>query len=390
MAFRKRNVAIGRTTHSPGADSPDSTQNESLLSSPGTRPSPIDGRLTTSTGTASLDSITGHAGLPVGHAFLIEENGTTDYGGVLLKYFAAEGLSQRHKVLVVGLGEQWGRELPGIVTAEADDATKKIAKDRDPDKMKIAWRYESLGEFGASGRAPDRASPSNPAITENQPSVFCHTFDLTKRFNLPQENPITYIQLSSALAMSPFAPVLMMLSQSLSNSSSDIIHRLVIPAMLSPGLYPPHSTNPSHVLQFVHSLRSILRMHPNRLVVMLSIPLELHPRSSSLTRWLEHLCDGVLTLLPFPHDVSVAASSGAATQKEEKPQGLVKVLKVPIQTERGMGGMFGGEGGEDLAFTVSRKKFAIRAFSLPPVEGDEEGQRGGGEGGGLTGKEMEF
>ena len=123
---------------------------------------------------------------------------------------------------------------------------------------------------------------------------------------------------------------------------------------------------------------------------MLSLPLDLHPRNSSLTRWIEYLSDGAITLLPFPHDVAVAASSGAATQMEEKPQGLVKVLKAPVQTERGMGGKFGGEGGEDLAFTVSRKRFAIRAFSLPPVEGDEEGQRGGGEGGGLTGKEMEF
>ncbi|KAL9078430.1 MAG: hypothetical protein Q9157_002658 [Trypethelium eluteriae] len=356
MAFRKRNVAIGRTTQSSGSEHSDSTQNGSPSSFPGTRPSPIDGRLTTSTGTASLDSITGHAGLPVGHSILVEESGTTDYGGVLLKYFAAEGLSQGHRVLVAGLGEQWGRELPGIVAAEAGDATKKIAKDRDADKMKIAWRYENLGEFGASGRAPERASSSNSAIAEDQPSVFCHTFDLTKRFILPQENPITYIQLSSAPAVSPFAPILTTLSQSLSNSSPDIIHRLVVPAILSPGLYPPHSTNPSHVLQFLHSLRSILRVHSSRLATMLSIPLDLHPRTSSLTRWMEHLCDGVITLLPFPHDVSLAASSGAATQKEEKPQGLVKVLKVPVQTERGMGGMFGGEGGEDLAFTRETRK----------------------------------
>ena len=235
-------------------------------------------------------------------------------------------------------------------------------------------------------RAP--SSPSSTAETRSTP--FCHTFDLTKRLSLPQENHITYIQLSPSPSTSPFAPILTTLSRSLKSSSPNVIHRLIVPALLSPGLYPPHSVNPSHVLQFLHALRSTLRMHTNRLVAMLSLPLDLHPRSSSLTRWIEHLSDGAITLLPFPHEVSTAASSGAATQKEEKPQGLVKVQKIPLQTERGMGGRFGGEGGEDLAFTVSRKRFTIRAFSLPPLEGDEDRQKGGEEGQGLTGKDMEF
>ena len=238
--------------------------------------------------------------------------------------------------------------------------------------------------------APEPAPPSGPSNVEPVSMPFCHTFDLTKRLNVTQENPIAYLQLSVSQSTSPFTPILTALLQSLNNSSSNIIHRLIVPSLLAPGLYPPHSTHPSHVLQFLHSLRSMLRAYPTRLVAMLSFPLDLHPRSSSLTRWVEHLSDGVITLLPFPHDVSTAASSGAATQKEEKPQGLVRVLKVPVQTERGIGGSFGGEGGEDLAFTLSRKRFAIKAFSLPPAEEDEEAQKGSNENGGLTGKEMEF
>ena len=152
MAFRKRNIGIGRAPQPPRSEGYGIDPTAVSTSSSGTRPSPIDGRLTTSTGTASLDSITGHAGLPVGHSILIQESGTTDYGGVLLKYFAAEGLAQSQKILVVGLGEQWGRELPGIVAAEADDGTKLIVNAKDSEKMKIAWRYESLGEFGTSRR----------------------------------------------------------------------------------------------------------------------------------------------------------------------------------------------------------------------------------------------
>lgn len=152
MAFRKRNIAVNRSAQSLSSEGSAATVPAAPVFLPGTRPSPIDGRLTTSTGTASLDSITSHAALPVGNSVLIEETGTTDYGGVLLKYFAAEGLAQGQKVLVVGLGEQWGRELPGIISTEADDKSRTAAKGKDSDKMKIAWRYENLGEFGTSRR----------------------------------------------------------------------------------------------------------------------------------------------------------------------------------------------------------------------------------------------
>ena len=57
---------------------------------------------------------------------------------------------------VLGVGEHWGRELPGLVGA--GDATGKESEAGatvDKEKMKIAWRYERLGEFG-SGTAGSR------------------------------------------------------------------------------------------------------------------------------------------------------------------------------------------------------------------------------------------
>lgn len=84
------------------------------------------------------------------------------------------------------------------------------------------------------------------------------------------------------------------------------------------------------------------------------------------------------------------ASSGAATANEEQPQGMLKVHRLPIFHEKGGGG--GGLGGlsDDLAFTVSRRKFVIKPFSLPPVEGDTEAQQGHAEEGGLAKKDIEF
>jgi elongator complex protein 4 len=146
MAFRKRNIGISH----PDLTSKPSTAAEPIL---GLRPSPIDGRPTTSTGTPSLDGIlAGHAGLALGSSVLIEESGMTDYAGALLRFYAAEGVVQGHIVHVVGVGEQWGRELPGVVLGrESTDRGKRAGQE----KMKIAWRYERLGEFGA-GREGSR------------------------------------------------------------------------------------------------------------------------------------------------------------------------------------------------------------------------------------------
>jgi elongator complex protein 4 len=141
MSFRKRSLVVGQA----GSSSP-SAPTKTLP--PGTRPSPLDGRLTTSTGTASLDALlAGHAGLALGTSLLVEEVGTTDFAGVLTKYFAAEGVVQGHAVHVLGMDEGWGRELPGLGVRKEDG---RKGKESAEEKMKIAWRYERLGEFGGA------------------------------------------------------------------------------------------------------------------------------------------------------------------------------------------------------------------------------------------------
>jgi elongator complex protein 4 len=80
----------------------------------------------------------------LGNSIIIGESGTTDYAGALLRFYAAEGVVQGHKVHVVGMGEVWGRELPGISEDRSDK--RKEGKER-AEKMKIAWRYEGLGQF---------------------------------------------------------------------------------------------------------------------------------------------------------------------------------------------------------------------------------------------------
>lgn len=122
---------------------------------------------------------------------------------------------------------------------------------------------------------------------------------------------------------------------------------------------------------------------------MLTLPLSLYPRSTGLVRWIELLCDGVLELAPFPHSTDIEpplTTSSGSGKAEEKPQGMLKIHKLPVLTEKGGG----GGGGDDLAYSLSRKRFVIKPFSLPPVEGDQEAQKGEAEGGKVGKGDIEF
>lgn len=149
MSFRKRNAVISASN---SAQASVQSRPEPQLA-PGLRPSPLDGRVTTSTGTPSLDSIlAGHAGLPLGSCLLVEEHGTTDFSGSLLKYYAAEGLVQGHQVNVLGYPDAWKHELPAV-SAKQESTSGKFSPQPD-EKMKIAWRYENLATRNAPGNGP--------------------------------------------------------------------------------------------------------------------------------------------------------------------------------------------------------------------------------------------
>lgn len=206
--------------------------------------------------------------------------------------------------------------------------------------------------------------------------MFCHKFDLAKRLTLPVSTAINYIQVprAASASQSPFPPILQNIQRQLASTPSHTIHRLVLPSLLSPQLYPPSSPHPTSILQFLHGLRALLRQYPSRLTAMSTLPISLFPRSSGLVRWMEILSDGVIELSPFPYShMQALAQSAGTTKDEERPQGMLAVHKLPVFHEKG-GGSGADDLGEDMAFTLSRRKFVIAKFSLPPMEGDTEAQ----------------
>lgn len=239
------------------------------------------------------------------------------------------------------------------------------------------------------------SAESNPS---DKPTPFNHTFDLTKRLVHPAASHISCYLLNPNTnpTQSPFAIILDKLKITLAASPLTTVHRLIIPSLLSPAIYPSHAPQPQHLLPFLHSLRSLLAAH--HLTILTSLPLSLHPRSNGLTRFIELLHDGVLELSPFPH-LSVpltqpTTSSSISPEDRDPPQGLLRIHRLPILHERGSGNA-GYE--EDWTFTLSRRTFNVKPYNLPPVEGDREAQqevsagRGGkGESGKAKKSDMEF
>jgi len=189
MSFRKRTIGASRIADTSTSTSDSSAPGDvdtvpavaaSNTLSSGVRPSPVDGRLTTSTGTPTLDTLlAGHAGLPLGSSILLEENGTTDYAGSLLKYYAAEGIVQGHVLHVVGVREGWTRELPGLVGGTDNKAESSSAK-QENERMKIAWRYENLGRFGEG--------PGARGVYIL--SLFVENINVTIKYRLPSKRSI--------------------------------------------------------------------------------------------------------------------------------------------------------------------------------------------------------
>lgn len=234
-----------------------------------------------------------------------------------------------------------------------------------------------------SSRQPQAqtSATSNHVLKE---SVFCHTFDLTRRFDLMAPHKINYYAVGSS--KDPFTSLVTQLALRLASAHPTSIHRIAIPLVLLPAIYPPTACRPENILRFIHALRSLLRQYSGQATAMLSIPLSLFPRSSSLTHMMEQLCDGVIELLPFPYIAGYAAPDAGA--KKDTAQGMLRVLSLPLVTARGEGGAGGGNSiGDDLSFTLSRKKFVIEPFSLPPMEGDQEAQS---EAGKISAKDVEF
>lgn len=357
-----------------------STPEASILDNVAVRPSLITSQPTVSTGSADLDKILLHQGLPLGHSLLVEESGTTDFASVLLRAFASQGVMHNRiapnqlnsHVIVLGLSPLWSNDLPGLYKGSSKEQKKaKIAENeskvsvsniahgsnisRNELKMKIAWRY------GLNKKDDDKESEAGGAY-----EYYNNQFDITQKLQ-PGPNPqdISYVPLSNSVG-SIIGQLTGVIKSQIKNNSSKVI-RLVIPGFLNPSIYPPSYTASTFVFPLAHSLRSLLRQFENNLVLISSLPLDLYPRDSSLTAILEILFDSVIHLQPFNQEMSQLIEKAYKSEPSKIQQGLVNIIKLPVLSERGLMMIHDGE----FAFKNGRKKFEIEEWGIP-VEDDSK------------------
>jgi elongator complex protein 4 len=116
----------------------------------GTRPSPSSpSTFLTSTGIPSLDDILG-GGLPLScSALTLAPDPHSAYGDLVHNYFLAQGLAVGHDIILID--EEPLRVFdecmwtPASFAAEQD--RKELEADQHEEKIKIAWRYETMKQF---------------------------------------------------------------------------------------------------------------------------------------------------------------------------------------------------------------------------------------------------
>lgn len=293
--------------------------------------------MTLSTGTSTLDSLLSMpSGLPVSSVLLVEEDGTGNYSGVVLRQYVAQGVIQGDRVWIGGIGEGWWKGVPGLAKAEKSAKSSDTVKQIE-EKMKIAWRY------GIN----DPKAQNVGSTTDTSFPDFCNSFDISEQLAFPRNSQVVFSP-PPAHQGNPYQIILSSLLSFLETSPKSDPVRLVLPDFLNPLVYNAESTNPSVLLRFLHTLVAIVHSWPYS-SLLLSLSTSFYPRTQPLTSWIEHLCTHIIRLHPLPRATTVSAI--------KQPQGLVYVHK-------------GGLMLKEMAYRVGRRGLVLEEWSLPPLEDD--------------------
>ncbi|KAH3684884.1 hypothetical protein WICPIJ_004146 [Wickerhamomyces pijperi] len=349
------------------------------------KPSSLNSSPTISTGIPDLDKLMGHqAGMPLGSSLLIEENGSTDFSGIILKSFGSQGIihnrldaqSPNTHLVVLTLNTNWAKELPGLYKGNSKQRKKMAIKENEdklsvqnlinkPDKdLRIAWRY---GINDAKKRELEKSAAEDD-IYKN----FNHQFDITTKLN-PLVNPteITYIPVTN------FAKIYKQLLQVLEQQKDKIV-RLIIPSFLNPAMYSPMLTTLTEVLPFIHKLKALTRTHTN-LIIAATIPLDLYSKDSILVKTMESLFDSVIQLEPFKQDMLAFLEKAYKNEPTKVSHGLVHIFKLNSLSDNGQMLVTKNE----YSFKNGRKKFEIEEWGIPVDDEADEGEK-------QTTKDIEF
>ncbi|KAI9455854.1 Elongator complex protein 4 [Russula earlei] len=336
----------------------------------GTRASPFSPcTILTSSGIASLDDILG-GGLPLSCSLLVIAPDThSSYGELVQKYFISQGLASGQKVYVIDddpgqfvSGCMW--HSSGTASPEGNKGGNEIGHE---DGVEIAWRYEHLKPFQTTVSASRFSADDD----------FCCAFDLTYR--LPEhvlDRATQSSQLVPLDASTDWTKLLGVIAEGLGTSSVPV--RICIPLLGSPGWGDPH---PKDVLQFVYSLRTLLRRFPHA-CASVGLPPYMSADGWGGPGWLNKLgwfFDASVTLSGFS-DPSLSLMfpsyhGSVNIHALPTPHGLLPTSD-RSSTLRGMWSASGSRE-NNMAFKCTRKRLVFETHHLD-VEGGVGERRTGG------------
>lgn len=361
------------------------------LNHPGVRPSTVSANLVASTGCFDLDKLLSHMGLPLGHSLLIEEESTTDFQSILAKLFAVQGVVHSRlnvagdaykqgntHVVFLSMNQFIAKELPGVYKGSRKDIKKSKIKEEEnklsvqnlanqetksqPTRykdLKIAWKYKYADE--SSGKKHTLDDNDDLAISDDYKD-YTSQFDITSRL-LPAATP------QELSFISPMQPVPTILSQleTIIEKHKDKLIRIVVPSFLHPAMYPPQMFALANAVGLLHGLKSIVKKHSNRTVMLMTMSKE--PLTLLLQTQIESMFDGIVGLEPFPQEMLQYLEKIYKGQPNKVQHGLVHLIKLPVFSDRGEMHHKHAE----YAFKNGKKRFEIEEWSIPVDDGVDDG-----------------
>lgn len=336
-----------------------------------------------STGTKDIDTILIHGGLPVNCSLLIEEDGSTDFSGVLLKRYVSQAIVQNRKTnkvvnhcIVVGMENTFGNELPDIYAGNSKERKKKLVQEQEGklsvsninagNELKIAWRYKK----DPLSKSDDGSISSSSINDESKYPEYNHQFDITTKITpSPGPTEISYVRVDNGYDFA-LTEIKNIIKRELKDPNKMI--RLAIPYILNPMVYGcDELVEFNSVIRFIYGLRKIININIGKITLMASISSELFEETSILSTIESSLFDGVIRLVPFPHELNVLMEKVYKTQREKIKQGYVDVYRIPILSNMGLM----EKRLKEYSFKNSKSKFHIEQWSIPVEEEDVDDKK---------------
>ncbi|XP_061513084.1 elongator complex protein 4 [Anopheles gambiae] len=332
----------------------------------GTRLSVHTGQSIISLGNPSLDHVFG-GGFPIGSIIGIGEDKHGNYARVLSKYFLAEGIVNKHPLVVATMDEDATQLINKLPTPlEESKTADNNSTMPEPETMRIAFRYNQL----------------TPVDSEQKPATSLgHYFDLTKTMspdmllahdvtcwnggeletNAPEFGSFNNPHYASLLSCIRSKAGEQQFNAASDESSKNVL-RICLNSMGSPLWYGKQFSE--DFLRFMVLLKAIVR---NTLsVCLITVPLHLFNHLDDV-----YLSKKVRNMFDFSFDLEAFAGQmeEQANPAFKEYHGLLNITKItPFNSLASYHPKT-----RDLAFKLKRSKFVIEKLHLPPDIADEDG-----------------